>query len=212
MDAELESVAKQASELSQRVMMSLGGRGDRAPYWLHASATFMATQSNIQKLTFNVPADADFHGDRLNLYLQYRILDTTSAATTDTAFRPARWASQADPGSVFDNLESNAVVALKDDGNGLYQNAPFSVACLFSSMYGVMNGSQGAAVSLYTGGLDFFVPYTIGRGQAAELDVTPQFSTASQYTTITTYLTTNQTLEFKLVGIFRGHKVVRAFQ
>jgi hypothetical protein len=213
MDAALEDIVTKASALSQRCMLAMGQRGTRAPYLLRGQSVFALGTTSVQKLTFNVPADADFNGERLNLYLQYRIIDVVTVAASDTAYRPCRWSSQADLNrGIVGFPESNAMVSLKDEANGEYQNAPFNVGCLYSSMYGVTSSSLGGVVGEYFGGLDFNVPYVVPCGKAAEMDVTPLYTSALGVTSATSYMTATQRVEFRVVGMFHGYKNVRAFR
>lgn len=212
-------IAEEISSLTEHVLRLSGGKGYKAPYMISAEGRFLLGNNDVQKLLFNVPADGDFFAERLNLYLQYRFLDVTSVAASDLAFRPCDWTSV---GDVYDFAsvntshgttgESNAKVSLRDDTNGKYQSAPFSVAGLYSSRFGQTGGVFSAVNSMYRGGLDFEVPMRIGRGKAAELEVTPLFSTAGAV--VRTYLTNNPTfrIEFRVVGTLRGYRNIRAFK
>ena len=212
-------VAEEVSSLTERALSLSGGRGYKAPYMIPAEGRFLLANNDVQKLMFNVPADGDFYAERLNLYLQYRFLDVSSVAASDLAFRPCNWSSV---GDVYDfssvntshgaAAEANAKVSLRDDTNGKYQSAPFSVAGLYSSRFGLTGGIYAGENSMFRGGLDFEVPMRIGRGKAAELEVTPLFSTAN--TVVTAYLTANPTfrIEFRAVGLLRGYRNVRAFK
>lgn len=213
-------IAEEISSLTEHVLRLSGGKGYKAPYMISAEGRFLLGNNDVQKLLFNVPADGDFFAERLNLYLQYRFLDVTSVAASDLAFRPCNWTSVGDvygAGAIFSiappaKAEANAKVALRDDTNGKYQSAPFSVAGLYSSRFGLTGGIFAAENSMYCGGLDFEVPMRIGRGKAAELEVTPQFSTAG--VVVRQYLTDNPTfrIEFRVVGLLRGYRNIRAFK
>jgi hypothetical protein len=212
-------IAEEISNLTEHVLRLSGGKGYKAPYMISAEGRFLLGNNDVQKLLFNVPADGDFFAERLNLYLQYRFLDVTSVAASDLAFRPCNWTSV---GDVYDFAtantsnagtgEANAKVSLRDDTNGKYQSAPFSVAGLYSSRFGLTNGVFAAENSMYRGGLDFEIPMRIGRGKAAELEVTPQFSSTGAV--VRQYLTDNPTfrIEFRVVGLLRGYRNIRAFK
>lgn len=213
-------VAEEISSLTERALSLSGGKGYKAPYMIPADGRFLLANNDVQKLMFNVPADGDFYAERLNLYLQYRFLDVSSVAASDLAFRPCNWSSVGDvygTGTSFDiappaKSEANAKVSLRDDTNGKYQSAPFSVAGLYSSRFGLTGGIFAGENSMFRGGLDFEVPMRIGRGKAAELEVTPLFSTVGA--TVAAYLVANPTfrVEFRAVGLLRGYRNVRAFK
>jgi len=212
-------IAEDISSLTEHVLRLSGGKGYKAPYMIQAEGRFLLGNNDVQKLMFNVPADGDFFAERLNLYLQYRFLDVNSVAASDLAFRPCNWTSV---GDVYEGTgksdsdgargEANAKVSLRDDTNGKYQSAPFSVAGLYSSRFGLSGGIYASEASMFRGGLDFEVPMRIGRGKAAELEVTPLFSTVG--TTVGRYLTDNPTfrVEFRVVGLLRGYRNIRAFK
>lgn len=212
-------IAEEISNLTEHVLRLSGGKGYKAPYMISAEGRFLLGNNDVQKLLFNVPADGDFFAERLNLYLQYRFLDVTSVAASDLAFRPCNWTSVGDTYDVLTTDassgargEANAKVSLRDDTNGKYQSAPFSVAGLYSSRFGLTGGIFAAENSMYRGGLDFEVPMRIGRGKAAELEVTPLFSTVGAV--VVQYLTDNPTfrIEFRVVGLLRGYRNIRAFK
>lgn len=209
-------VAEEISSMTERVLSLSGGKGYKAPYMVPAEGRFLLANNDVQKLMFNVPADGDFYAERLNLFLQYRFLDVSSVAASDLAFRPCNWSSVGDVYSMFSpgqhRGEANAKVSLRDDTNGKYQSAPFSVAGLYSSRYGLADGGHAGVNSMFRGGLDFETPMRIGRGKAAELELTPLYSTVSS--TVSTYLTDNPTfrVEFRAVGLLRGYRNVRAFK
>jgi hypothetical protein len=211
-------IAEEISSLTEHVLRLSGGKGYKAPYMISAEGRFLLGNNDVQKLLFNVPADGDFFAERLNLYLQYRFLDVTSVAASELAFRPCNWTSVGDvygdgtDASSGARGEANAKVSLRDDTNGKYQSAPFSVAGLYSSRFGLSGGIFAAENSMYRGGLDFEVPMRIGRGKAAELEVTPLFSTVGAV--VVQYLTDNPTfrIEFRVVGLLRGHRNIRAFK
>lgn len=212
---------QEVNSLSDRVMLMFANKGDRAPYYLRAEDTYLLGQPVTKKLAFNVPADADFFGERLNLYYQYRIINVSSVPQSDRAFRPAMWSSWATTGGSGGAapFQGDVVVELSDDGNGPYQNSAWDVAGLYSSPYGVASGSLGEAITLYQGGLDFPVPYVIRRNKTAQLTVTPRSSLALPLTNSNPRYVDpvvpdggNFRVEFRVVAEFTGYKNVRAFK
>lgn len=207
-------LAQEVTALTEQVLKLVGNQGYKAPVMLHAAGQFFQNQSAVQKLIFNVPADGDFFAQRLNLYLQYRIVDTTSVPGSDLTFRPCNWSSV---GHVYDSPTSlalpacNAKVAFRDDTNGKYQSAPFNVASLYSSPFGLTQGIFAGVNTMYRGGLDFKIPHRLGRGKAAELEVTPLYAFIAG---LDAFFTANPAdrAEFRVLGVLRGFKNVRAFK
>lgn len=200
----------EVNDLADRVLMLTGGSGERAPFFLRAEDTFMAGQPSIGRLSYNVPVDADFYGERLNLYFQYRIVNVASVAQSDVAFRPCDWSSRADmflPVSPQVVRQGNVMLELSDGVNGAYQSSPFNVAGVFSSPYGTAGGALGAAVTLYVGALEFPIPYVIRKGVAAQLSVTTLFNRAYPLVVAGDFRA-----EFRVVSEFTGYKNVRAFR
>ncbi len=215
--SDMEVQLQEINSLADRVMLMMGGAGEEVPYFLRAENTYQLGQPSVRKLAFNVPADADFHGERLNVYYQYRIINveqTTGVLQSDRTFRPCDWSSRADVAFIAEPArQGNVVLRLTDDGNGDYQNEAFSVASVYSSPYGTVGGMQGAALTLYQGGLDFHVPYIIAKGKVAQLTVTPLCSLAAPLTEgVEPIVSGNFRVEFRVVAEFSGYKIVRAFQ
>lgn len=206
-------VANEISALAERVLGMTGGAGYKAPYTARAAGTFLLLQNTVLKLMFNIPADGDFYAERLNLFLQYRIIDVTSALASDRAFRPCNWSSVGDVvASTVLRGNSNAKISFRDDTNGKYQSAPFNVSALYSSRFGLTTGSFAGANTMFRGGLDFEIPQRIARGKAAELEVTPMYSAMGA--TVNAFLARNASnrIEFRVLGALRGYKNVRAFK
>lgn len=212
---------QEVNALSDRVMLMFASKGDRSPYYLRAEDTYLLGQPITKKLAFNVPADADFFGERLNLYYQYRIINVSSVPQSDRTFRPAIWSTWASPGlgGGGASFQGDVVVELSDDGNGPYQNSAWSVAGLYSAPYGVAFGSLGQVMTQYQGGLDFPVPYVIRRNKTAQLTVTPRSSSALPLTNSLAPFAPpvvpeggDFRVEFRVVAEFTGYKNVRAFK
>lgn len=206
---------QQVNELADRVMLLTGGMGARAPFFLRAEESFQLGQPQVRRLAFNVSSDADFYGERLNVFYQYRILNVASALASDLAFRPCDWSSRADCSNGFFSgfRQGNANLELVSDVDGAYQNAAFSVASVFSSPYGTQLGATGPALTLFMGGMDFSVPFVVYKGRTAQLSVTPLYSIAAPLSTVVPALIGGSVkVEFRVVAELSGYKNVRAFQ
>lgn len=183
--------------------------GDRSPYNIRAFYTFEQAKLEAGELVFNVPADADFRGTRINLYLGARTIDITSEVASDLVYRPADWLHPNDWKAISIN-QANAAFSVRDSMNGEYQNAPVNINSAFSARYGVRNTSSPFVVGLaipvtaYLGGLDFDVPYFVKRGNAVTVKITPLYAGPNP--------TEARRLDLRIVGVFHGYKKVRAFR
>ncbi len=177
--------------------------GDRAPIFLRGQMTFVTGETPSTDMIFNIPKDADFFGERLNLYLQRRVTSLTAPATaTEKTFRPVCWTTVCDITSLNGAIkDATATFEITDSMNGPYASAPMSIKSAWSQRVGVPQA--GPSISSYIGGLDFVVPYHIKRGHTLTVKVSPIFSRFNNETTKN---------EYRVVGVLTGYKKVKAFK
>ncbi len=214
---DFQALLMEADGLCTRVLQ-LANDGVRAPMKLVGDARFRAGDTAAKKIMLNVPTDSEFHGWKLNLFPQYRIVDTASEAATDRAFRPCEFFSTNDmynDSGILDQDENagfyefDGNVTLRDDYNGEYQNGGWSVASAFSSVTGTVGNTSAAPVTAYERGLEFPVPYVVPRGKAIEIAITPNTLNTVR---MTSYLSNTVVAEFRIVAVFHGHRPVWGFR
>jgi hypothetical protein len=180
--------------------------GDKCAMFLSGSYVFLTGDNSPGTITMVVPADSDFYGQRLNLYLGSRLIDQgdLTGLGTDLTFRPAAWVSINNAEDINNNYavqDANASWNLSDTYNGSYQgNTPLNIAACYSGQYGQGSVHAQVPLSAWPGGRDFFIPRKIRRGSTVTINITPTFSRVQNETVKT---------QFRVVGVMTGYKVVR---
>lgn len=207
----LDKLVKQTTEIDEllRRAFKLHRDGDRVPFVIQGKARFQTGATQTTEMVFNVPTDADFEGEYMNLYLGARILSLDpSVVASENAFRPADWFYASSP----TNLQGKAgcLFELRDSINGAYQNVAVGIPSAFS---GAVVGPRGLrqGVPQYVGALAFHVPYQLKRGSTLTCRVTPVQTQGISFSH-NVELSTNETLEFEVTGLIHGYKRTYGFK
>jgi hypothetical protein len=179
--------------------------GDRVPYVIQGRAPFQVGATQTTEMVFNVPTDADFEGEYMNLYLESRIVSLSpSERPSEKTFRPADWFHASSPYRV--RGKAGCLFELRDSVNGAYQNVASSIPSAFSSAVCAPLGESNSGIPQYPGALCFHVPYQLKRGSTLTCRITPvQTSTIAG-------LEDYETLEFEVRGLIHGYKRTYGFK
>jgi hypothetical protein len=179
--------------------------GDRVPYVIQGRAPFQVGATQTTEMVFNVPTDADFEGEYMNLYLESRIVSLDpSERPSEKTFRPADWFHASSPYIV--QGKAGCLFELRDSINGAYQNVATAIPSAFSSAVCAPLGTGNVGIPQYPGALCFHVPYQLKRGSTLTCRITPvQTSTLSG-------LQDYETLEFEVRGLIHGYKRTYGFK
>lgn len=179
--------------------------GDRVPYVIQGRAPFQVGATQTTEMVFNVPTDADFEGEYMNLYLESRIVSLDpSERPSEKTFRPADWFHASSPYIV--QGKAGCLFELRDSINGAYQNVATAIPSAFSSAVCAPLGAGNVGIPQYPGALCFHVPYQLKRGSTLTCRITPvQTSTLSG-------LQDYETLEFEVRGLIHGYKRTYGFK
>jgi len=214
----LDTVVKQTQAIDALLARSfrLHRDGDRVPYVIQGRAPFQVGATQTTEMVFNVPTDADFEGEYMNLYLESRIVSLNpSERPSEKVFRPADWFHASSPYLI--GGKAGCLFELRDSINGAYQNVATAIPSAFSSAvcaplgsgagFGFFgNGRGNAGIPQYPGALAFHVPYQLKRGSTLTCRITPvQTSTIDG-------LEDYETLEFEVRGLIHGYKRTYGFK
>lgn len=178
--------------------------GDRVPFVIQGRTTFQAGATQTAEMVFNVPTDADFEGEYMNLYLGARVISLESAQSSEKVFRPADWFHASSPYLV--QGKAGCLFELRDSINGPYQNVAIAVPSAFSAAVCAPLGERNAGIPQYPGALCFHVPYQLKRGSTMTCRITPvQTATLNS-------LDDTETLEFEVRGLVHGYKRTYGFK
>lgn len=179
--------------------------GDRVPFVIQSQATFVVGATQTTEMVFNVPTDADFEAEYMNLYLESRILSLdVSRRESQKTFRPADWFYCSSPFVV--SGKAGCLFELRDSQNGAYQNVAIAIPSAFSGAVTAPIGSLNSGIPQYPGALAFHEPYQLKRGSTMTCRVTP-VQTAS-INDIGEY----ETIEFQIRGLLHGYKRTFGFK
>lgn len=185
--------------------------GDRVPYVIQGRAPFQVGATQTTEMVFNVPTDADFEGEYMNLYLESRIVSlNASERQSEKTFRPADWFHSSSP--YITGGKAGCLFELRDSINGPYQNVAIAIPSAFSAAVCAPLGTSGvnakgtSGIPQYPGALCFHVPYQLKRGSTLTCRITPvQTSTIPD-------LQDYETLEFEVRGLVHGYKRTYGFK
>lgn len=178
--------------------------GDRVPYVIQGRAPFLVGATQTTEMVFNVPTDADFEGEYMNLYLGARIVSLEPSRASEKTFRPADWFHSSSPFNV--NGKAGCLFELRDSINGPYQNVAVAIPSAFSAAVCAPVGDKNVGIPQYPGALSFHVPYQLKRGSTLTCRITPvQTSSISG-------LEDSETLEFEVRGLIHGYKRTYGFK
>lgn len=203
----LDNLVKQTQAIDALLARSfrLHRDGDRVPFVIQATATFIVGATQTSEMVFNVPTDADFEAEYMNLYLESRILSLdTSERDSEKTYRPADWFYCSSPFVV--EGKAGCLFDLRDSINGAYQNVAIAIPSAFSGAVTAPIGDSNTGLPQYPGALAFHEPYQLKRGSTLTCRITPV-----QTATITT-LETYETIEFQVRGLLHGYKRTYGFR
>jgi hypothetical protein len=203
----LETVVKQTQAIDALLTRSfrLHRDGDRVPYVIQGRAPFQVGATQTTEMVFNVPTDADFEGEYMNLYLESRIVSLNpSERPSEKVFRPADWFHASSPYLV--GGKAGCLFELRDSINGAYQTVATAIPSAFSAAVCSPLGTNNAGIPQYPGALAFHVPYQLKRGSTLTCRITPV-----QTATIDG-LEDYETLEFEVRGLIHGYKRTYGFK
>lgn len=203
----LEKLVQQTQAIDALLTRSfkLHRDGDRVPFVIQSTATFVVGATQTTEMVFNVPTDADFEAEYMNLYLESRIvsLDATLRESEKT-FRPADWFYCSSP-FVADG-KAGCLFDLRDSINGSYQNVAIAIPSAFSGAVTAPIGNGNSGIPQYPGALAFHEPYQLKRGSTLTCRITPvQTSTLPD-------LEDYETVEFQVRGLLHGYKRTFGFR
>jgi hypothetical protein len=203
----LEKLVKQTQTIDALLARSfrLHRDGDRVPFVIQSSATFVVDATQTSEMVFNVPTDADFEAEYMNLYLESRIisLDTTQRQSEKT-YRPADWFYASSPFVVAG--KAGCLFDLRDSINGAYQNVAIAIPSAFSAAVTAPIGNFNVGLPQYPGALAFHEPYQLKRGSTFTCRITPvQTATLND-------LEDYETIEFQVRGLLHGYKRTFGFR
>ena len=181
--------------------MSLLRDGDRAPYFLRGNGTFFANQNTPVQVAFSVPADGDFWGDGLSVYLEVRDVEAG-----EKTFRSCDWTYTNDVPGVPTGVDAVSLLGSVSGAFELlcpdaYSNQATAVSALFSARHGVRSsGIGGPPITSFCSKLEFFVPLFVPRGNTITLVFTPGYSKTA----------VGKNLEYRISALLEGFKKVQA--
>ncbi len=179
--------------------------GDRVPYVIQGRAPFQVGATQTTEMVFNVPTDADFEGEYMNLYLESRIVSLDpSERPSEKTFRPADWFHASSPYIV--QGKAGCLFELRDSINGAYQNVATAIPSAFSAAVCAPLGTGNVGLPQYPGALCFHVPYQLKRGSTLTCRITPVQTSAISG------LEDYETLEFEVRGLIHGYKRTYGFK
>jgi hypothetical protein len=203
----LDKIVKQTQAIDALLTRSfrLHRDGDRVPFVIQSSATFVVNATQTTEMVFNVPTDADFEAEYMNLYLESRILSLDpTERESERVFRPADWFYSSSPFVI--RGKAGCLFELRDSLNGSYQNVAIAIPSAFSAAVTAPIGSDNVGIPQYPGALSFHEPYQLKRGSTLTCRVTPvQTSTIAG-------LQDYETLEFQIRGLLHGYKRTFGFR
>lgn len=195
------SNAQMISKIDKQLQraMALLRDGDRAPYFLRGAGTFFANQNTPVQIAFSVPAEGDFWGDALSVYLEVRNVEEG-----EKTFRSCDWTYTNDVPVVGLDVESLTDLGSVSGSFDLlcpesYSNQATSSSALFSARHGKRAGGT-TRVTSFCSKLEFFVPLFIPRGNTVTLVFTPGYSKTAE----------GKNLEYRISALLEGFKKVRA--
>jgi hypothetical protein len=203
----LEKIVKQTQAIDALLTRSfrLHRDGDRVPFVIQASATFVVSATQMSEMVFNVPTDADFEAEYMNLYLESRILSLDlSERSSEKTYRPADWFYCSSPFVV--EGKAGCLFDIRDSINGAYQNVAIAIPSAFSGAVTAPIGNFNTGLPQYPGALAFHEPYQLKRGSTLTCRVTPV-----QTSTLPT-LEDYETIEFQVRGLLHGYKRTFGFR
>lgn len=202
----LDKLVKQTQDIDALLSRSfrLHRDGDRVPYVIQGRAPFQVGATQTTEMVFNVPTDADFEGEYMNLYLESRIVSLDSSRASERTFRPADWFHSSSPYVV--NGKAGCLFEIRDSINGPYQNVAIAVPSAFSAAVCAPLGSRNSGLPQYPGALSFHVPYQLKRGSTLTCRITPV------QTSSIAGLEDYETLEFEVRGLVHGYKRTYGFK
>lgn len=163
--------------------------GDRISCQVTAEFVFPAGSTAPGQMTFNVPQEYDFHGSRLNLFLQSKRINISNSAHDDVVWTPARWVQDFSDTTTLP-ATAGMSFSFSDSVRQSVQTAAVSVISAFSGVFPM------SSYTVYPGAIDFDEPYFLPQGSTFTVNLTPTFSTG-------------QSRLFRVVGVFDGWKAVR---
>lgn len=202
----LDKLVKQTQDIDALLSRSfrLHRDGDRVPYVIQGRAVFPVGATQAAEMVFNVPTDADFEGEYLNLFLGARIVSLDSLRASEKTFRPVDWFHSSSPYIV--DGKAGCLFELRDSINGPYQNVAIAIPSAFSAAVCAPIGTNNVGLPQYPGALSFHVPYQLKRGSTMTCRITPvQTSSISG-------LEDYETLEFEVRGLVHGYKRTYGFK
>lgn len=199
------------TQIDQQMKRAMGllRDGDRVPYFLPGKASFYAGQNAPVRITFAVPADGDFYGDVLNVYLEGRACSAARVPTEET-FRSCDWTCTNDiPATTGSANVTDSEIGSVSGFWELrtpepYENQATSANALFSARHGhsVQSGTLGGARqpwSVFPGGMQFMTPLFIPRGTSVSLIFTPGYTKEPE----------TGTTEYRINAFLEGFKKVK---
>lgn len=222
-----EQVAERVTKTVKRIdalvsrALALADDGDRAPYFVRSNTVFRSPDNTNGEMLFNIPADADFYGKRLDLFLSARTVSTASPTLTDLTYRPVDWtpAAMLSTSRIESIAAANCVFFISDSMRGAYQLSPIAIPMAFSARAmnfaaGLLAGGIIPVGTPYLGGLDFHTDYVLKRGSSMSVVVTPLFSHArSDADLLNSFVSQDgDVLELRVVGLLQGYKKVKALR
>lgn len=179
--------------------------GDRVPFVIQGRTTFQVGATQASEMVFNVPTDADFEGEYMNLYLGARIISLNTETPSEKTFRPADWCQS----SSLYNIQGKAgcLFELRDSINGAYQNVAIAIPSAFSAAVCAPLGEKNVGIPQYPGALCFHVPYQLKRGSTLTCRITPV-----QTSSVNGLSESAETLEFEVRGLVHGYKRTYGFK
>lgn len=203
----LDKLVKQTQDIDALLARAfrLHRDGDRVPYVIQGRAVFQVGATQTTEMIFNVPTDADFEAEYMNLYLEARVVSLdASVRESEKTFRPADWCHASSMYAVAG--KAGCLFELRDSINGQYQNVAIAIPSAFSAAVGSPLGGNNAGIPQYPGALAFHVPYQLKRGSTMTCRVTPTQTASLQG------LTDYETLEFQVRGLLHGYKRTYGFK
>jgi hypothetical protein len=208
----LDKIVKQTASVDEllRRAFKLHRDGDRVPFVLQGRARFQAGATQTSEMVFNVPTDADFEGEYMNLYLGARVISLNpSERPSENAFRPVDWFYSSSP--AFVQGKAGALFELRDSINGPYQNVAIAMPSAFSGA--VSAPMLACGLPQYPGALAFHVPYQLKRGSTMTCRITPvQTATITSIDDGAVPLESYETVEFEVTGLVHGYKRTYGFK
>lgn len=211
----MKSILDQTKKLNALLDSSLSTvfDGDRVAYTASGSVVFRAGELTASEAVINIPKDADFYGQSFNMFLQGRVVSTTSPRYDDRTWRPVplTWVPTTNEAVIVNVAKGYDGCAdfkfeIRDSLNGSFQSAPLYSSSCFSHYRSFL--SDGCESS-WTGSMLFPVPYFLPRGQTLTVRVTPIESGADN-PELACYQTYRR--EYRVLALVQGYKSVHAFK